>query len=105
MIEESQVVVHEGHEPDLLGDLLDADCLTSERLQFVSGVPPALYFLGAIRACIRRALGLVLSAWRRNVASGNAPQPCCSRWSLTCLILRHATGCSGRSCAADESAP
>ena len=32
MIEEAQVVVHEGHQPDLLGDLLDAHCLTCERV-------------------------------------------------------------------------
>src|SRR5678815_4456117 len=32
VIEEAQVVVHEGHQPDLLGDLLDAHCPTRERM-------------------------------------------------------------------------
>ena len=32
MIEEAQIVVHEGHQPDLFRDLLDADRLTGERV-------------------------------------------------------------------------
>jgi hypothetical protein len=30
VIKEAQVVVHEGHQPDLLADLLDADVLAGE---------------------------------------------------------------------------
>lgn len=39
MIEEAQVVVHEADQPDLVGDLFDADVLTGEHLAEVDLVP------------------------------------------------------------------
>jgi hypothetical protein len=32
VIEEAQIVVHEGHKPDLLGDFLDAHCLPGKSM-------------------------------------------------------------------------
>jgi hypothetical protein len=39
VIEEAQVVMHEGHEPDLLGDHLDAHRLTREGMTQVDLAP------------------------------------------------------------------
>jgi hypothetical protein len=39
VIEEAQIVMHEGHEPDLLGDLPDAHCLTRERMTEIDLAP------------------------------------------------------------------
>jgi hypothetical protein len=39
LIEEPQVVVHEAHQPDLLGNLLDADLLASEHVTQVDLAP------------------------------------------------------------------
>ena len=40
VIEEAQVVVHEAHQPDLLGDLLDADVLSGEHLTEIDLATP-----------------------------------------------------------------
>jgi hypothetical protein len=39
LIEESQIVVDEGHQPDLLGDFLDADILAGKDLTQVDLAP------------------------------------------------------------------
>ena len=39
MIEEAQIVVHEGHQPDLLCDLLDAHCLSCEGVTEIDLAP------------------------------------------------------------------
>ena len=39
MIEEAQIVVHEGHEPDFLGDFLDADRLAGEGVTEIDLAP------------------------------------------------------------------
>ena len=65
MVEEAQVVVHEGHQPDFIGDFLDADVLTGKdraEVDLAAAEADAAALGDGDRAIVQRVLELAEAA-------------------------------------------